>query len=218
MNIRCICLGLLIITLAGCNRAAHDLRADYTPISAHQDHNVLFPKLHFQLDQEIRARLNAMIAQNLSKDTDITTSDKSINTALKIDQGNFRKFDMAGQMHLHCSGLCENAQLRGVTMISIDLDNRHFALDQIALRDDEHGVTLTGSINQFLYGIDYNYSLADANMVLRTPDDHIEIVDKATLLMEETPSNSREAARGQIEISDPNRNIFLWGNYLSANP
>jgi hypothetical protein len=103
-------------------------------------------------------------------------------------------------------------------MISIDLDNRHFALDQIALRDDEHGVTLTGSINQFLYGIDYNYSLADANMVLRTPDDHIEIVDKATLLMEETPSNSREAARGQIEISDPNRNIFLWGNYLSANP
>ncbi len=218
MIVRCVCLGLLIITLSGCNRAMDNVRVDNTPSSAYQDQHILFPLLQLQLDQEIRARLNAQIAQNLSKGTAITVSDYPINTALKADQNSLRRFDLAGQMQLHCSGLCENAHLKGSTTISLNLDNRHFTLNHIALRDDEYGVTLTGSINQYLYGADHALALADANVILRTPNGDIEIVNKATLLMVETPYVSSDSASGQIEISHHDSNTHLWGNYISVSP
>jgi len=218
MIVRCVCLGLLITTLSGCNRAMDDVRVDNIPISAYQDQHILFPLLQLQLDQEIRARLDGLIAENLSKDIAVPEPDIPINTELITYPDDLNHFDLLGHMALQCKGLCEDAQLKGITTITIDLDNRYFALQHIALTDDKDAVTLTGSISQFLYGIDHSQALADANLILRTLDGHIEIDQKATLLMIESPLTSVDTARGQIEISHISSNTFLWGHYFSVNP
>jgi hypothetical protein len=217
MIIRCVCLGLLTITLAGCNKTT-DRFISFTPVSLPQDHNVSYPLLQLQLDKEIHSRLTAQIAENLSKNTNISDPYDLLNTSLENSNDDIGNFDLAGHMTLHCTGLCDQAHLKGPMTIAIDLDNRHFALDNIHLTDIDHGIMLTGSINQFLYGYDYIHSLADANLILRTPDEQIEIINKATLLMIKTPSAIGDPAIGQVEIIHHDSNVYLWGDYSSVKP
>ena len=62
MVIRCVCLGLLTIILAGCNKA-NDHFISFSPVLMPQDHDVSYPLLQLQLDEEIRSRLTAQIAE-----------------------------------------------------------------------------------------------------------------------------------------------------------
>ena len=217
MVIRCVCLGLLTIILAGCNKA-NDHFISFSPVLMPQDHDVSYPLLQLQLDEEIRSRLTAQIAENLSKNSFIANPYDLLNSELEISNDDFGNFDLAGHMALHCTGLCEQEQLKGATTIVIDLNNRHFALDNIHVTGINHGVILTGSISRFLYGYDYTHSLADANLILRTPDEHIKIINKATLLTIKTPSTPSDPAIGQVEIIHHDSNTYLWGNYSSVTP
>ena len=129
------------------------------------------------------------------------------------------QFSIAGHLSLECVGICQDATLNGDIAIAVDTDRRSFALENIHLQDIDAQFFLRGNVKRFWDNeqivADF---LAEADLLLETPHEHITLDTDATLTIDAIPQSQSDDAYGLIEVSHGDSNTFLFGDYSSLAP
>ena len=129
------------------------------------------------------------------------------------------QFSIAGHLSLVCEGICQDATLNGDIAIAVDTDRRSFALENIHLQDIDAQFFLRGNVKRFWDNeqivADF---LAEADLLLETPHEHITLDTDATLTVDAIPQSQSDDAYGLIEVSHGDSNTFLFGDYSSLAP
>ena len=128
------------------------------------------------------------------------------------------QFSIAGHLSLECVGICQDATLNGDIAIAVDTDRRSFALENIHLQDIDAQFFLRGNVKRFWDNeqivADF---LAEADLLLETPHEHITLDTDATLTIDAIPQSQSDDAYGLIEVSHGDSNTFLFGDYSSLS-
>ena len=129
------------------------------------------------------------------------------------------QFSIAGHLSLECVGICQDATLNGDIAIAVDTDRRSFALENIHLQDIDAQFFLRGNVKRFWDNeqivADF---LAEADLLLETPHEHITLDTDATLTIDAIPQSQSDDAYGLIEVGHGDSNTFLFGDYSSLAP
>ena len=129
------------------------------------------------------------------------------------------QFSIAGHLSLECEGICQDATLNGDIAIAVDTDRRSFALENIHLQDIDAQFFLRGNVKRFWDNeqivADF---LAEADLLLETPHEHITLDTDATLTIDAIPQSQSDDAYGLIEVGHGDSNTFLFGDYSSLAP
>ena len=128
------------------------------------------------------------------------------------------QFSIAGHLSLVCEGICQDATLNGDIAIAVDTDRRSFALENIHLQDIDAQFFLRGNVKRFWDNeqivADF---LAEADLLLETPHEHITLDTDATLTIDAIPQSQSDDAYGLIEVGHGDSNTFLFGDYSSLS-
>ena len=128
------------------------------------------------------------------------------------------QFSIAGHLSLECVGICQDATLNGDIAIAVDTDRRSFALENIHLQDIDAQFFLRGNVKRFWDNeqivADF---LAEADLLLETPHEHITLDTDATLTIDAIPQSQSDDAYGLIEVGHGDSNTFLFGDYSSLS-
>ena len=129
------------------------------------------------------------------------------------------QFSIAGHLSLECVGICQDATLNGDIAIAVDTDRRSFALENIHLQDIDAQFFLRGNVKRFWDNEQIVAGfLAEADLLLETPHEHITLDTDATLTIDAIPQSQSDDAYGLIEVGHGDSNTFLFGDYSSLAP
>ena len=128
------------------------------------------------------------------------------------------QFSIAGHLSLECVGICQDATLNGDIAIAVDTDRRSFALENIHLQDIDAQFFLRGNVKR-LWDNEQIVAdfLAEADLLLETPHEHITLDTDATLTIDAIPQSQSDDAYGLIEVGHGDSNTFLFGDYSSLS-
>ena len=128
------------------------------------------------------------------------------------------QFSIAGHLSLECVGICQDATLNGDIAIAVDTDRRSFALENIHLQDIDAQFFLRGNVKRFWDNEQIVAGfLAEADLLLETPHEHITLDTDATLTIDAIPQSQSDDAYGLIEVGHGDSNTFLFGDYSSLS-
>ncbi len=148
---------------------------------------------------------------------DAVLPDEVLPSELVFDS--LAQFSIAGHLSLECVGICQDATLNGDIAIAVDTDRRSFALENIHLQDIDAQFFLRGNVKRFWDNeqivADF---LAEADLLLETPHEHITLDTDATLTIDAIPQSQSDDAYGLIEVGHGDSNTFLFGDYSSLAP